>query len=49
MNDKHDALVNIKYQLDNGYLDISEVYDEEEMNIIRQAIEDYENNHEEDL
>lgn len=44
-DEMREALNNIESQLDNGYLDIAEDYDETEMEIIRTAIEEYKSNH----
>lgn len=45
MDSEYDALMNIKAQLNNGYLDISDIYDEEEIIVACKAIEEYEKNH----
>lgn len=45
MDNTMEALNHIESQLDNGYLDMADVYDETEMDIIRSAIEEYKANH----
>ena len=43
--EKIDAIKRIKAQLEYGYLDMVEFMDETEMSIIREAINEYEENH----
>ena len=40
-----DALNRIEYQLENGYLDIHWLSDEEEMYVVREALKEYRANH----
>ena len=47
-NNERDALNFIKAQLKSGYLDISEWPEEEEMRIVKEAIEEWEKNHRDD-
>lgn len=43
--EKMDAIKRIKAQLEYGYLDMFDTTDEAEMSIIREAIKEYEENH----